>query len=167
MNRKADLSADFVRSILAYDPLTGAFAWRADRGRKIKAGTSAGCVDGAGYVIIKIERSIYKASRLAWLIMTGFWPQNLVDHHNCDRSDNRWSNLRAATFDENSRNRAKSVSSKTGYKGVTIAPYGRFKATIRVNGQNLHLGYYATPEDAHTAYVTAANKHYQNFARAS
>lgn len=47
----------------------------------------------------------YKASRLAWLYMTGEWPKYEMDHINHVKDDNRWVNLRDVTPAENCANR--------------------------------------------------------------
>jgi len=37
---------------------------------------------------------------------------------------------------------------------------------IRVDGKLLHLGYFATPEQAHAAYTAGARKYFGEFASA-
>jgi hypothetical protein len=43
---------------------------------------------------------------------------------------------------------------KVGLLGVSAAG-NRWRATIVVNGKQKHLGCFATPEEAHTAYLAA------------
>jgi hypothetical protein len=51
------------------------------------------------------------------------------------------------------------------FKGVTWH-VGRFRASIKVNGRTIHLGRYDTAEQAHEAYVAAAQKHFGKYANA-
>lgn len=96
------LTADYLREILRYDPLTGIFTWKVDRGGQ-KVGDVAGCVNGRGYVLIKIDGVKYTAGRLAYLYMQGepVEPHIEIDHHNQIKSDNRWENLSPVTHAEN------------------------------------------------------------------
>jgi hypothetical protein len=89
------LTANEVRHLLDYDPATGVFRWRVKPGRRVAAGAETGCVSNYGYKVIGIKGRVYQASRLAWLYVTGEWPEHDVDHANGDTADNRWDNLRA------------------------------------------------------------------------
>jgi HNH endonuclease len=42
---------------------------------------------------IKIDGEFYPAEELAWLIMTGAWPENAVLHHDGQTLNNAWNNL--------------------------------------------------------------------------
>lgn len=86
-----------------------------------------------------------------------------VDHINGNKIDNRRENLRLATHSQNNANRPKGKNNTTGFKGV-YADGDRYRARIRVNKRLLHLGRFDTPEDAHSAYVNAAEKHFGEFA---
>ena len=88
-----------------------------------------------------------------------------VDHINHDPLDNRRENLRVCTAAENCRNRRKRSDVTSGYKGVSFdKESGRWKATIRPNGILINLGRFVTPEDAHSAYCSAAAEHFGDFA---
>ena len=96
------LTADYLRSILHYDPLTGIFTWKvATRGHR--AGMTAGSVTGNGYVYITIDGVQYAAGRLAYLYMQGqhVEPHLEIDHRNNIKTDNRWENLRPLTHQQN------------------------------------------------------------------
>lgn len=92
-----------------------------------------------------------------------------VDHWNGNGLDNRRENLRLANNAQNARNRKRSVVNKTGYKGVSYEKNPNYKskwvAQIKVNGKRIHLGHFATPEDAYVAYCEAAQKYHGEFAR--
>jgi hypothetical protein len=89
-----------LRELLNYAPSTGIFTWNVSRGRAT-AGAQAGSEDYSGYVLIRVDKILYKAHRLAVLYMTGKWPECQVDHINGVEGDNRWSNLRECTVKEN------------------------------------------------------------------
>ena len=93
MKTKALPSLERVKELLTYDAETGEFTWNVSRGPK-PAGSPAGqrWVD---YVRIKIDGKSYQAHRVAWLLLTGTDPGDMVvDHIDCDKQNNRAANLR-------------------------------------------------------------------------
>ncbi len=84
-----------------------------------------------------------------------------IDHINRDKLDNQRENLRAAT---NSQNQANSKDRKSGPKGATLRPSGRWQSQITVNGVRIDLGYFDTREEAHEAYCVAAQYFFKEFA---
>jgi hypothetical protein len=122
-------------------------------------GRQAGTITN-GYRQIEIDYKLFKAARLAWLYMTGSWPENLVDHVNGNRSDDRWCNLRAATYQENARNRKPGKRNKSGKVGVAIgSKTDTWIAHITIDNQTLKLGCFEVIGDAVEARC-AAEKHY-------
>lgn len=90
----------------------------------------------------------------------------VVDHRNGNPLDNTRSNLRLATPSQNAANSQPMNRSKYG-RGVMKVSHNAprpFRATIRVNGVSLHLGYFATAHEAAAAYDRAAVMHYREFA---
>lgn len=85
---------DVVRDYLSYDPDTGVFTWIKDPCQSVSAGDTAGTIDRRGFVEIGLKGKIYKAHRLAHLLMEGFMPKGRMRHRNHNRSDNRYDNLR-------------------------------------------------------------------------
>lgn len=138
------LTRDELMAALDYDPDTGLFT----RGGKL-----AGRLNSGGYRQIMVRGRRYVASRLAWLWMTGGWPENQVDHRDGDRDNNRWHNLRAATNAQNQQNRARNKNNTHGVAGVHYRKdSNRWAATV---GRK-HIGYAATLEEA--AAMRAAAK---------
>lgn len=151
----ADLTAEHLREILEYNPETGIFTWRVRAAYCIKVGDVCGSKNSNGYLFAQIKKTSYSMHRLAWLYVTGTWPVNHIDHINGIRDDNRFSNLRDISVNENMQNRRReSVSSTSGFLGVTKAN-GKYQAQISVNGIGKYLGVFKTPELAFSAYVSA------------
>ncbi len=148
--------------VIVYDPDTGVFTWRVGR-KKCKVGAAAGRRN-AGYVEIMIDRKVYLGHRLAWFYVHAVWPDGNVDHKNLTRDDNRMSNLRLATVQQNSFNRRAQKNNALGVKGVCIRSGGRYQAQISIDGKNSYLGMFGTVEEAHAAYATEAEKHHGVFA---
>jgi len=107
-----------LKQILHYSPDTGVFTFKKNISRKIKAGDVAGTIKHHGYVGIGCDRITYWAHRLAFLYMVGYFPENMVDHINTDKSDNRWDNLREVSHVCNLRNTGNQINTKSGVKGV-------------------------------------------------
>lgn len=90
---------------------------------------------------------------------------SLVDHANGDGLDNRRSNLRSATPDQNRANKRIYGNNSSGYKGVIWhAPTRRWRARIGVAGKKISLGLHPTREAAARAYDTAAIEYFGEFA---
>lgn len=162
------ITAVRLRELLHYDPETGVFTHRVGRkGRGTRAGDVAGRIRKQdGYRRIGLDHGRYVASRLAWLYMTGEWPAAEIDHINCVRSDDRFINLRPATRDENARNTRRPSSNTSGLKGVSWRG-GKWRATIKKDRKPIHIGFFASPEAAHAAYVAKAQELFGEFARAA
>lgn len=153
------LTQDLLKELLHYDPDTGVFTCRKTRGNK-SAGSVVGSIKTDGYLGFQLIEKDYRAHRLAWLYMTGEWPEVLIDHKNGNPLDNRFENLREASHSENCQNiKVATKRSKTGFLGVRkmTAPNGRisFQAAIRVDKQFIYLGTHPTAEAAHAAYMAA------------
>jgi hypothetical protein len=164
------LTAERLRELLDYDPATGVFTWRVRAGRSA-AGREAGWIQryrkvDIEYRDIRVDGRTYRAHRLAFLWMTGSFPDCLVDHRDGDGLNNRWRNLRCASHAQNHQNRRMDSRNSCGLKGVERNGPG-YSARIGVNGTRLYLGYFDTPEAAHAAYVAAAQHHFGEFARAA
>jgi len=161
-----DLARDALRELLDYDPETGVFKWRkTGRGRKR---VEAGAARRDGRVVIRINKKLYLRSRLAFLWMTGEWPGDRleVDHIDGDPTNDRWDNLRLATSSQNKHNRRARKESRSGLKGAIWHERDQsWAARIMVDGRNLALGTFKTPEEAHQAYCAAAELHFGTFAR--
>jgi hypothetical protein len=115
-----------------------------------------------GYIDISIDGHRYLGHRLAWLYMTGAWPEKEIDHINCNPSDNSWRNLRQATRRQNMCN----TRARAAYKGVTWSIKSRkWQAGIKTGGKFYYLGLFDDPRTAHAAYCEAAIRKYGEFAR--
>jgi len=160
------LTVERLRELLKYDPETGIFTRKVANSRRVKVGDEAGTLSTSGYVQIRIGYQRYSAHRLAWFYMTGDWPDQNIDHINCIRDDNRFANLREATFAENSGNASKRSDNSSGFKGVFFNKRtGAWMAAIQVRGKKQHLGYFGSAASAHAAYCVAAVRAHGVFAR--
>lgn len=157
-----------VAAIIDYSPETGLFRWRVHQGGPRKQGWFAGA-DEHGYRAISVRGQLHRAHRIAWLLMTGYWPEQEIDHIDGDRSNNRWENLREVEHVINSHNqRRASTNSTTGVLGVSMGPSKKspYLAGIRVNGKRIHLGSFPTLEAAEAAYLKAKRKLHPGFVEA-
>jgi hypothetical protein len=164
------LTAEMVRRAFDYDPVTGLLLWRhrddvLPRVNKRFAGKPAGCRDGQyGYLSVRLHDRLYQAHRLIWLHVTGEWPVAILDHADGNPSNNAWNNLRPATRAENNRNRR--TYRRNGYlKGTLPAAKGKWRAVIMLGRENHCLGTFDSQEEAHAAYVEAAKRLHERFAR--
>lgn len=75
----------------------------------------------------------------------------LVDHKNHDPSDNRRRNIRAVTSRENSENRVTQSKWGIGVRRIDRLHSRPYRACVQVDDRNVHVGYFATPEEARNA----------------
>lgn len=90
----------------------------------------------------------------------------LVDHRDGNGLNNQKSNLRLCTHAQNMANRLSLTNSTSGYRGVSYHKgRGFWVAYISHNNKQIHLGKYATAEEAAHAYDAAAQRLQGEFAR--
>lgn len=163
-------TAERVRGLLDYDQITGVLRWRCNVAN-VKAGSVAGCAKRT-YVAVSIDDVVYRAHQVIWLWMTGEWPKSFIDHKDTKKQNNAWDNLREATKSQNMANKGTTKKSSSGLKGAyqykAGKKYGKpWQAGITVNRHRIHLGHFATAEEAHAIYCAAAKEHFGEFARAA
>lgn len=163
-----------LRELLHYDPDTGAFTrigasrpqtahWASKPLGFIKRDSLSA---GGGYHMICVDGRAYRAHRLAWLYVTGTWPQADVDHINRDRADNRWPNLRAANRSQNLQNAGRRRDNTSGIKGVSYdASRSRWIAQVSDNGRHVFIGRFDDKERAAAAYKQYVETRFGDFAR--
>lgn len=163
----ATISYAQVSALLKYDPDTGllfwlprpvemfsdAFLgseWSSKRWNTRYAGKEAfTALDGRGYRYGQIYKKPYRAHRVAWLLTHGVWPEGEIDHINGVRTDNRLANLRDVSITINRRNCKLRSDNKSGVSGVNWnKAYGKWRARIAVNGQEVFLGNFDCVDDA-------------------
>lgn len=150
-----NLTAEYAKEFLRYDPETGYFFWIKSTNRRIKVGSKAGSMRPDGYLSITVNRIPELCHRLAWKMTYGDITTPHIDHVNGVKDDNRISNLRLATPSENGQNR-RGVVNPTGLMGVCWSKKDdRFVALIKIGGVQMRLGYYRDAESAHQAYLRA------------
>lgn len=131
-----------------YNPETGQIYNKF--GKELKAKTS----DNYLYFLVVKDNKSYnlKQHQFAW-----YWIHKecikCIDHINGNRIDNRISNLRNVTQQENTFN---SVS-----KGYDFdKKEKKWRARIKINNKSIYLGRYDTEEDARQAYLEAKEKYH-------
>lgn len=158
------ISQKELKRLLSYNPSTGIFVWKRRCVSMFKstkrrnaysscaswntryAGKRAGCksdLGGSGIrEYISIKKKAYFSHRLAWLYMTGSFPNKDIDHINGIPIDNRFCNLRDVTVIENARNKRMQNDNTTGVTGVSWnKEKKKWKAYINLKNKNIHIKY--------------------------
>jgi hypothetical protein len=150
-----DLTAEYVRSILDYNPVTGDLTWRATKsGRRSEVAGTTGQWGNHGKRrrTITIDGVIYKSHRIIWLWMTGEWPPRMIDHKDLDALNNQWLNLRLATPTVNARNRRKARNNTSGITGVFFDK-AKKKNPWRAQIWDTYIGVFPTKVAARRAVI--------------
>lgn len=93
-------------------------------------------------------------------------PGRMFDHKDRNPFNNQKENLRKCTLSQNCCNRnRKNVKLTSIYRGVFFAKdRNKWRASIEINGNNIHLGQFSLEKDAALAYNNAAIIHHKEFA---
>jgi len=124
-----------------YDPETGEVT--SHRGKIITGKNSNGYI----FFGFRISGKIYTVygHRFGYWIYHGVVP-DVMDHISRIRTDNRISNLRSVSKQQNGFNR--------GAKGYTYNKLAKkYHAQIMLNQKNIHIGYYQTEAEARQSYL--------------
>lgn len=157
-----------LEDVLRYDADTGLLYWTVHIYRIKKPGDLAGHMNKKGYIEVRYNRKTYQAHRVAWFLHTGEDPGTMqVEHKDNNGTNNKASNLRLATPQENARNKSTYNKDKTTsiYKGVTWSKRDqKWRAQIALEGTTVGLGTYDTELEAHKMYCYFAQEEYGEFA---
>lgn len=142
---------ELVRKIFNY--VDGHLIWKEKISPRsqYKIGNIAGAIQKqkhGEYRYIKIGGRRYKAANLVWIYNNGCFPEDILDHINHIKHDDRIENLREATPKENCRNRSISKANTSGVTGV-YRNNGKWVARIGDGeGGRTILGYFSNFENA-------------------
>ena len=145
---------EILAQYFEYSVITGQLYRRSEMNRgRSSSSTGVGYKTRRGYILVGCGGDTFYAHRLIWRLITGVDPQELqVDHHDKDRSNNAWHNLRLTPHGGNIHNQDMHKDNQCGAKGVRRTTSGRFQARIYHQGTTFNLGCYATVEEANDAY---------------
>jgi hypothetical protein len=127
-----------------YDPKTGMLIWRITN--RI-AGVKIYQNEKPHSMTIKIGTLQYKIHRIIWKLMTGSDPAVTVDHIDRNPFNNKWKNLREATFVEQLYNTGVHKNNFSGSRGIELRR-GMYRARIKIDGKDITIGSYRTLERA-------------------
>ena len=157
----------YLHTHFNYDPETGIFSRKIKQSNRTIIGKPllAGAKNkGQKRIIIHIQGKVYKAHHLAWVYVYGVWPEE-VDHINNDPTDNRISNLRLATRQQNSYNKKMYRKTESGIKGVTCDKQRKkWFVKINANKKQIPLGRYDDLKDAERVITKAREQYHGEFA---
>lgn len=156
----AELTAERVREVWSYDPITGDLVWKISPANHIKSGDVAGCLNKDGYIQCRFNKCTHLAHRLVFLWLYGRWPDGEIDHVNHLKTDNRIENLRDVSPQENDKNKKLAKNNNSGFTGVVwFKRTQKWRANIYVNKRCIHLGYFNDINDAISARSRANIEH--------
>jgi len=149
--KKEHITQAELKQLVTYNEVTGVFV-------RITSGHILGNKHRGGYRTATFAGRTYYLHRLAWLYVFGYVPAQCIDHVNGDRADNRISNLREATAEENQHNRKVDSRNTSGVKGVGWnAHNSRWVARVVHCGKRHTVGSFVSLDEAKAA-ITAARK---------
>lgn len=147
-----------VRELLRYEPMEhgSSLVWKIRSAQRVRVGSPAGYRNNSGYWLVGIDKNMYLAHRVVWVLHYGRWPECQVDHKNINPNDNRIENLRLALNNhaDNQQNTKARKNNRNGLLGAHKKGNG-WVASITVNRTKKYLGYFKTPQEAHAAYMKA------------
>lgn len=165
------ITRELLLDLLLIYPAIGVMVWKKRSRQYFKtdaamnrwnaryAGQHAGGLVGRGYIELGLFNKKFKAHQIIWFVVNGYWAK-MLDHIDHDRTNNKIGNLRECTVAENNRNMSVSSRNTSGHVGVSWSEARqKWRARIRVDSKDKHLGYFENIQDAVNARVAANKKH--------
>ena len=157
------LNREEILKLITYDPATGDFTWRnrtpetdpvrrtRDAFNKKFAGKPMGTLDHESKNrVTRLKGRVYYAKTLAFVIMTGKYPEGRTSYLDGDKTNLRWDNLctekesKAASKERDAAENSTQVRPGVVYYGCN----GAFKAFIHIGPATIEVGDYKTTEAA-------------------
>ena len=159
------LTQEYLKDILDYDPNTGVLTWKErpvshfrstskrDRNHsrniwnaryvKTIAGHKGRNANGKIYIRVRINRKMYLAHRVIYVMVTGEWPRFEIDHKSGVGFDNSWENIADVTHYENMKNTILRDDNSYGITGVSwYRSSEKWRARIYAFREEKYLGYF-------------------------
>jgi hypothetical protein len=144
-----EITREYLLELFDYDRAVGKLFWKIPKANRIKIGDEAGYIRKDGYHAISIDNKECLTHRLIWMIETGKWPENDIDHIDGQPSNNRIQNLQDVTHRQNGRNQKLPHNNSSGVVGVSwYKRYQKWVVQSRKDGKNINLGYFENKRDA-------------------
>lgn len=161
-----ELTLKEAQRIFRLDEETGKLYWRVSVGQRARPGMPAGCRFGPHpHLRVQLGGRKYLVHRIVWLLVHGYLPTRLLDHIDGDGGNNRPGNLRLVSHSQNSCNSRRSVTNKSGVKGVTwFKESSKWMGAVGFGGRQHYLGLFDSLEEAAQAVHTARNRLHGEFA---
>jgi AP2 domain len=158
LNHPAALRLDRRRSVSKTISLSGGHVAIVDDG-------DYGRIVQHRWWVARRNRSLYAQCREGYMHRFIMNPaaHEQIDHINHDGLDNRRSNLRICHARHNRRNQRKTRGTSK-YKGVSLYRGNKWRAKIKLNGKQHHLGHFDSEDDAARAYDDAARELFGEYA---
>lgn len=157
------ITQEELKRLVSYDPETGIITRKISTANRIKIGDVAGWIqisNGKSYIRMSISNRLHLAHRLAWLYITGSFPNGEIDHINGNGLDNRFCNLRDVIPNDNMLNKRIYQNNKSGMTGISWHNRDNiWSSQIGINGRRIHLGYSKNLFDAVCARKNAEIKY--------
>lgn len=162
------MTQDELKQVLHYDPDTGIFTQRGISVGRRTEGYVVGTATPHGYVSISVLGKRVLAHRLAFLYMTGEFPTEFVDHIDCKKGNNKWSNLRGCSKRQNGWNRGPTKLNTSGIKGVSFDKvHKQWVVRLQVDGKYKNYGRFPTLQEAAVVAQKEQLEHHGEFSNLS
>jgi hypothetical protein len=159
---KKDITAETLRDHVLYEPATGVFTRKIfPKWEKFPDTSKPIGSDCHGYLSFSVCGKTRLAHIMAWLYVTGSWPDREIDHKDRNRANNKWDNLRLATPAQQRQNAGKRRDNTSGYVGISKNKRKSiWIATIQVGGKRKYLGCSQDPKIAGEMYLKAKREYH-------
>lgn len=137
--------------------------WKTQRGSIKKDQVAGGISKREGRWRVSISGTKYYAHRIVWYLhnLNSAMPE-FVDHKDRDGLNNKYSNLRQATHQQNMFNRG-SACQGVKFRGVFQQSKNSWQQRIQVKGRKISLGSYDSPELQAKQYDAQATEYFGEF----
>ena len=147
-----------------FEYFDGELYWKKSLNSRAIKGSVAGSKIIERYKYIGINGNKYLLHRIIFFYHYGYFPIE-VDHIDCNPSNNRIENLRAATHFENRYNQKMNIRNTTGVKGLIFDKYrNQWIVRFNINGKAKFFGRFKEFELADLVAQEARSKYHGNFA---
>lgn len=167
--REVVLTQEELKSLIHYDEATGEVTWLR-KSPQAKGTQGKGNFGHENKRFRRINATLFGVTRplthFIWYYMVGEFPPIgfVIDHKDRDSMNNAWSNLRLATYPENSANSKDRVRAGEQLRGVIQA--GKLFKALCVHKKRKYIGpKRVTAEEAHEDYVELHRKLHGEFSK--